>query len=129
MAKNQNLELEISWSTTLKHVELNPAKEVSLRGTLNRWGMGKSAALEIKHPKADEQDLPVEATVPRRVLVVDDNKDARETMAALLQEFGHLVQIAHDGPCALDLALDFEPHVILLDLHMPGMSGFKVAQK
>jgi CheY-like chemotaxis protein len=87
-----------------------------------------SAALEpLPHP-ANEQDKHRDSQ-PRRVLVVDDNKDAREMMAALLQEFGHLVQIAQDGTVALELALDFQPHVVLLDLKMPGMSGFTLAEK
>lgn len=66
---------------------------------------------------------------PRRVLVVDDNRDAANSMAALLQAAGHQVREAHDGKEGLRLAFEFEPEVVLLDLGMPGMSGFDVARE
>ncbi|MGW8391469.1 MASE4 domain-containing protein [Pseudoduganella sp. HUAS MS19] len=66
---------------------------------------------------------------PRRVLVVDDNRDAATSMAALLQAAGHQVREAHDGKEGLRLAFEFEPEVVLLDLGMPGMSGFDVARE
>ncbi|MCS0598727.1 MASE4 domain-containing protein [Massilia agri] len=66
---------------------------------------------------------------PRRVLVVDDNRDAANSMAALLQAAGHQVREAHDGQEGLRLAFEFEPEVVLLDLGMPGMSGFEVARE
>jgi len=71
-----------------------------------------------------------EATMqPRRVLVVDDNRDAASSMVALLQSAGHQVREAHDGQEGLRLAFEFEPEVVLLDLGMPGMSGFDVARE
>ncbi|UGQ46387.1 ATP-binding protein [Massilia endophytica] len=66
---------------------------------------------------------------PRRVLVVDDNRDAATSMAALLQASGHEVREVHDGREGLKLAFEFEPEVVLLDLGMPGMSGFDVARE
>jgi PAS domain S-box-containing protein len=66
---------------------------------------------------------------PRRVLVVDDNRDAATSMVALLQAAGHQVREAHDGQEGLRLAFEFEPEVVLLDLGMPGMSGFDVARE
>jgi PAS domain S-box-containing protein len=66
---------------------------------------------------------------PRRVLVVDDNRDAANSMVALLQAAGHQVREAHDGEEGLRLAFEFEPEVVLLDLGMPGMSGFEVARE
>ena len=66
---------------------------------------------------------------PRRVLVIDDNRDAANSMVALLQAAGHEVREAHDGQTGLALAFDFEPEVVLLDLGMPGMSGFDVARE
>ncbi|MCC2958211.1 MASE4 domain-containing protein [Massilia sp. IC2-477] len=66
---------------------------------------------------------------PRRVLVVDDNRDAATSMVALLQAAGHQVREAHDGEEGLRLAFEFEPEVVLLDLGMPGMSGFDVARE
>ena len=65
----------------------------------------------------------------RRVLVVDDNRDATETMAMLLGIWGHDTRSAHDGPSALGIAQEFQPEVILLDIGLPGMDGFEVARR
>jgi PAS domain S-box-containing protein len=63
-----------------------------------------------------------------RVLVVDDNDDSAQTMAMMLELGGHTSKVAHDGPTALQVALEFLPHVILLDIGLPGMDGFEVAR-
>jgi CheY-like chemotaxis protein len=63
-----------------------------------------------------------------RVLVVDDNRDAAETLSALLELLGHSAQVAHDGHAALDAVLDFRPQVVFLDIGMPGMNGYQVAE-
>jgi DNA-binding response OmpR family regulator len=68
-------------------------------------------------------------TVPRRVLVVDDNIDAADSIAALLTLSGHEVQTAHDGHAAVRMALSFRPEFIFLDLGLPGLDGFAVAQR
>jgi CheY-like chemotaxis protein len=47
----------------------------------------------------------------------------------LLRESGHDVRIAHDGPIALQAALDFRPHVVLLDIGLPGLDGYEVAKR
>jgi signal transduction histidine kinase len=64
---------------------------------------------------------------PMRVLVVEDNPHAAETLQELLSLWGHEVQVAHDGPAALAEAAGHPPEVVLLDLGLPGMSGFEVA--
>ena len=63
-----------------------------------------------------------------RVLVVDDNVDAAQSLAILLQAFGHDVRIAYDGPDAVKAALEFQPDVVLLDIGLPGLSGLEVAR-
>ena len=65
----------------------------------------------------------------RRVLVVDDNEDAAESLAALLRLFGHEVDVAFDGEQALTLAPDVKPDLVLLDLGMPRMDGHEVARR
>jgi CheY-like chemotaxis protein len=65
----------------------------------------------------------------RRVLVVDDNEDAAESLAALLRIFGHDVSVAFDGEQALALAPEVKPEVVLLDLGMPRMDGREVARR
>jgi PAS domain S-box-containing protein len=65
----------------------------------------------------------------RRVLVVDDNSDAAMSLATLLRIQGHDVEVAHDGASALALAKTFQPHVVFLDIGMPGMDGYEVARR
>ena len=64
-----------------------------------------------------------------RVLGVDDNGDAAETLVMLLEFVGHTVQMAHDGHSALQLALDWKPDVMLLDIGLPGLNGYEVAKR
>jgi len=65
----------------------------------------------------------------RRVLVVDDNRDAAETLAGLLKLWGHEATVAHDGPSAIDMARRYRPDTILLDIGLPGMDGYEVARR
>ena len=80
-------------------------------------------------PDRESAPAPGAARVARRVLVVDDNRDATETMAMLLGIWGHDTRSAHDGPSALGIAQEFQPEVILLDIGLPGMDGFEVARR
>ena len=66
---------------------------------------------------------------PLRVLVVDDQQDSAEMLSMLLEDRGHVTGVAVDGPSALTLAEAFQPHVGLLDLGLPGMSGFELAMR
>ena len=65
----------------------------------------------------------------RRVLVVDDNRDAAESLAMFLQLSGHVVRTAYDGEEALDVAQEFRPEVLLLDLGMPKLNGYEVCRR
>jgi two-component system OmpR family response regulator len=65
----------------------------------------------------------------KRILVVDDNTDAVESLALLLELEGHDVRTALDGPAALDLASEFRPQAVLLDIGLPGMDGYEVARR
>jgi PAS domain S-box-containing protein len=72
----------------------------------------------------------VQSTRPSlRVLVMDDNVDAAETLAMLMQELGHDVRTAHDGPTGLEAAYDYRPSVVLLDIGLPGLDGYEVAKR
>jgi CheY-like chemotaxis protein len=70
-----------------------------------------------------------DAVAPRRILVVDDNRDAADTLAMLLKFLGAEVCTAHEGITALEMLKAFRPSVVLLDLGMPGMDGFEVARR
>jgi CheY-like chemotaxis protein len=84
---------------------------------------------QIAHPPDDEQaqPMPVPPAV-LRIMVVDDNYDAAESMGLLVKLWGHETRIVHDGRSAVDLCRTFKPNVVLLDLGLPGMSGYEVAR-
>src|SRR5580700_6764035 len=64
-----------------------------------------------------------------RILVVDDNVDAAESLGVLLQACGHEVKIVYDGPTVLTAARECHPNLILLDIALPRMNGFEIAKK
>ena len=70
---------------------------------------------------------PADAAAARRVLVVDDNVDAAESLALMLRVSGHSVWVAYDPKAALELAEEARPDVIVLDVGLPGEDGFAVA--
>jgi CheY-like chemotaxis protein len=65
---------------------------------------------------------------PKRILIADDNRDACETLAALLRLSGHTVETALDGPTAVETAQRFQPEVVLLDIGLPQLDGYAVAR-
>jgi CheY-like chemotaxis protein len=71
----------------------------------------------------------LDAFVPHRVLVVDDNRDIANSVAALLRLLGHTVLPAYDGATAVALAGSFKPEIAIIDLMMPGMDGFELARQ
>ncbi|HET9472143.1 MAG TPA: response regulator, partial [Usitatibacter sp.] len=100
-------------------------------------GTGHGAEFEIRLPRLD-LDLPAPsrgapgagaASRKRSVLVVDDNDDAASSMAMLLRLMGHEVSIEHDGESALARVASERPDIILLDIGLPGMSGYEVAER
>ncbi len=64
-----------------------------------------------------------------RLLVVDDNEDAANSLAVLLRLKGHQVKVAHHGRAALEIAQNYRPDMIFLDIGMPGMDGYEVARR
>jgi signal transduction histidine kinase/CheY-like chemotaxis protein len=75
-------------------------------------------------PEVREPVLP-----NRRVLVVDDNRDAAESLGVLLSLLGAEVRVVNDGPAALEILSEYQPSVVLLDIGMPGMDGYEVARR
>jgi PAS domain S-box-containing protein len=67
--------------------------------------------------------------LPKKVLVVDDNRDAADSLALVLRLDGHEVAVAYDGPAALTAAPAVRPDVVFLDLGMPGMDGYEVCRR
>lgn len=101
-------------------------------------GAGRGSTLIVRLPlarpaTAGEGSVATAPAAPSssrlNVLVVDDNQDSAESLAILLGLKGHEVRTAHDGPEALRTLESFRPHLVLLDLGLPGMSGFEVARR
>ena len=99
-------------------------------------GPGRGCEFLVKLPLAEHAAVaPDRAAVPasgaplRRVLVVDDNHDAADSLGMLLEFLGAEVMVVHDGHGALAALKTFRPAVVLLDLGMPGMNGLEVARR
>jgi PAS domain S-box-containing protein len=80
-------------------------------------------------PPPPIMEIAEPTTRPLRVLVVDDNVDAAESMAMLVKAVGHDVRTVYDGTTALRAALDYRPNVVLLDIGLPGLNGYEVAER
>jgi CheY-like chemotaxis protein len=97
-------------------------------------GLGRGSEFVIRLPltapgSAVKPPVPRPERQPRQVLVVDDNKDAATSLAAVLKHEGHDVRLAYDGPAALAAVEKEKPQVVLLDIGMPGMDGYEVARR
>jgi CheY-like chemotaxis protein len=85
------------------------------------------SAQQSATPQAADDPAPM-STERRRILIADDNRDAADSLALLLELSGHEVRVAHLGHTALSLAQTFRPNVGLLDIGMPDLSGYEVAR-
>ena len=83
----------------------------------------------VSSPVLDTAQPPAKASTRCRVLVVDDNVDAALSMARLLEMTGHEFRLAYDGPSALEAVMNYQPDMVLLDIGLPGLDGFEVAQQ
>lgn len=99
-------------------------------------GLGKGAMFEVELPRAEvetqETEAKMDSTPASRalnILVVDDNVDAAEMLGLLLERRGHHVRTANSGAEAIDLAAHEAPHVALLDVGLPDMSGYELGRR
>ena len=102
-------------------------------------GPGKGSAFEVRlpaatvvpasPPEAAAPGLPKPAGPSLHILIVEDNTDARETLATLLRMLGHLIETAATGPQGVQRALADRPKVVLIDLGLPGLDGYQVARQ
>ncbi|MFU8816967.1 MAG: ATP-binding protein [Pseudomonadales bacterium] len=98
-------------------------------------GLGHGSEFVVKLPLMYQSRLagtpaagqPEQRLDGRRVLVVDDNRDAADSLGMVLSSLGADVRTAHDGASALAMLEEFAPHAVLLDIGMPGMDGYEVA--
>jgi hypothetical protein len=103
-------------------------------------GEGKGSEFTVRLPLVSQdaagslaKPAPVLAAADsfplRRILIVDDNADAADALEALLRSLGHDTMVAYDGVQALHLAEGFRPDIVLLDIGLPGLSGYEVARR
>jgi len=100
-------------------------------------GPGAGSEFVIRLP-ASGANTPLPAAAPsmatlaprdRKVLIIDDNEDAAESLSAFLEESGLSCASALDGPSGLDAVARFAPDTILIDLGLPGLDGYEVARR
>ena len=111
----------------------------AMGGTLTATSPGTGQGSEFTLAMPVVHDVPLaqvppaardnSVTSPRRVLVVDDNADAADALAALLEALGHRARIAYDGPTAVRMAADEPPDVMLVDIGLPEMNGYDVVRR
>ncbi len=96
-------------------------------------GRGAGAELTVRLPLADGpvRSAPVAQRLParrRRVLVIEDNRDAADSLAEALELSGQDTQVAYDCPTGIAMARKFRPEIVLCDIGLPGMDGYAVAR-
>lgn len=101
-------------------------------------GIGKGSEFLVTLPllsTADDNPIipsasPIESTSSKmtKLVVVDDNRDAAQSLSLLLQATGSDVRTAHDGLAALELVSEFSPDIVLLDIGLPGLSGYDICR-
>ncbi len=98
-------------------------------------GRGSQFVVRLPIPEGPQTDQPTAAArmtsnqASLRLLVVDDNMDAADSLAMLLRLGLHEVQVAYTGPEALQAALNYRPDIILLDIGLPGLDGYQIAKR
>ncbi len=102
-------------------------------------GLGRGSEFIVRLPRAEPNAgvattgavdaTPDRGREPSRVVVVDDNRDAAEMLAGVLEKLGCSVQVAYDGASALAVLAKSDPQLVLLDIGLPGMDGYEVARR
>jgi PAS domain S-box-containing protein len=104
--------------------------------TVASEGPGRGSTFTVAMPVLEVSDIPLipaggkpRTRIDRRVLVIDDNVDAADTLAALVRAFGAEVATAYDGRAGLARAASFAPDVVLLDIGMPELDGYEACRQ
>jgi CheY-like chemotaxis protein len=107
-------------------------------GSVTAWsaGAGRGAEFVVRIPALDAEQSTVArvradagvAPSRHRILVVDDNRDFADSLAAMLRAMGNEVRVEHDGVAARDAAQEFRPGLAFVDIGLPKMNGYDVAR-
>jgi CheY-like chemotaxis protein len=100
-------------------------------------GLGRGSEFVVRLPVRIDSHLPSDPSreeprrqvIARRILIVDDNRDAATSLARVLELTGHRTRIAFDGAEGLQVAEEFEPEVAILDIGMPGLNGYEACRR
>jgi CheY-like chemotaxis protein len=99
-------------------------------------GRGRGSEFVVQLPRSSaglvappEPAVPAGAGRPRRILIVEDNQDVRESLRMLLELWGHDVREAADGPGGVAVAAAWPPEVVLVDIGLPGLDGYGVGRQ
>jgi PAS domain S-box-containing protein len=98
-------------------------------------GLGQGSTFTVRLPLASQVPTVVEERAPEenggalRVMVIDDNRDSADSACDVLRLLGNRVECAYDGRAGVAMAAHFKPHMILLDLAMPGMDGYETRRQ
>ena len=98
-------------------------------------GHGRGSEFLIQLPLATTQSVSAierradEQRLERRILVIDDNEDAANATAMLVEEMGGEARVAYDGESALEMLEEYQPDVVLLDIGMRGLDGYETCQR
>ncbi|HEY4999994.1 MAG TPA: response regulator [Usitatibacter sp.] len=102
-------------------------------------GLEKGSTFTIRLPRAEprearspapaQSDAISHVPAPKRILIVDDNVDAAETLAMMLELLGQETRQAHEGDGALRAAVEYKPELIFMDIGLPGLSGHEIASR
>jgi signal transduction histidine kinase/CheY-like chemotaxis protein len=98
-------------------------------------GTGRGATFTLRLPRIPGSVRPIRsvtppvAAAPRRIVLIEDNVDAREMLRAQLEREGHQVSVAGDGPTGVETAAATRPDVVLIDVGLPGFDGYEVARR
>jgi CheY-like chemotaxis protein len=106
---------------------LTQLSEFAARAYQQLSSLSADDVVRLSRVSAGRTQKPLRAPVQKRILVVDDNVDAATSLAVLLRAMGHEVFVAYDGQTALGLLAQARPDIALLDITMPGMSGYELA--
>jgi CheY-like chemotaxis protein len=108
-------------------------------GTVEAYseGLGRGSRFSVRLPVAGDEDLAsatlesplAHPAVPRRVLLCEDNRDVARSLARLVRVFGHEIRVAFDGREALEMAGEFRPDVVLMDIGLPDVNGYEVGRE
>ncbi|MBA4141985.1 MAG: PAS domain-containing protein [Nitrosospira sp.] len=115
-------------SVEVKSEGKNRGSEFIVRLPLSQSSQSSESSESPAHGPGAEPEIKAAPLSPMRVLVVDDNRDAGEVLAMLLESTGLHVRSVDSGPAALAAIPDYQPNVILMDIGMPGMTGHEVAR-